>query len=118
MRNGTPCVLSDIAAEGVFESSEYDNHVSNDEDAFIEKAMDLYANEDLWKSAQNIGFMTLKKRFIYKKYDSIFTERIRYLENNLESHRIQNFTGILLQHHTMQSSKYFSKWIEAKNKGL
>ena len=61
MRNGTPCVLSDIAAEGVFESSEYDNHVSNDEDAFIQNAMDLYTNEDLWKSAQNIGFMTLRK---------------------------------------------------------
>ncbi len=118
MRNGTPCVLSDIAAEGVFESSEYDNHVSNDEDAFIEKAMDLYTNEDLWKSTQNIGFMTLRKRFISKKYDSIFIERIQYLENNLESHRIQNFTGILLQHHSMQSSKYFSKWIEAKNKGF
>ena len=44
----------------------YDNHVSNDEDAFIEKAMDLYTNEDLWKSAQNIGFMTLRKRFISK----------------------------------------------------
>ena len=69
------CVLSDIAAEGVFESSEYDNHVSNDEDAFIEKAMDLYTNEDLWKSAQNISFIFSEKdlsqsmiQFLLKEY--------------------------------------------------
>jgi hypothetical protein len=53
-----------------------------------------------------------------ERFYSVFIERIQYLENNLDSHRIKNFTGILLQHHTMQSSKYFSKWIEAKNKGL
>ena len=118
IRNGTPCVLSEIAAEGIFESCDYNNHVSNDEDNFIEKAIELYTNKNLWESAQNIGFLTLRKRFMTERFYSVFIERIQYLENNLDSHRIKNFTGILLQHHTMQSSKYFSKWIEAKNKGL
>ena len=118
IRNGTPCVLSEIAAEGIFESCDYNNHVSNDEDNFIEKAIELYTNKNLWESAQNIGFLTLRKRFMTERFYSVFIERIQYLENNFDSHRIKNFTGILLQHHTMQSSKYFSKWIEAKNKGL
>ena len=64
IRNGTPCVLSEIAAEGIFESCDYNNHVSNDEDNFIEKAIELYTNKNLWESAQNIGFLTLRKRFM------------------------------------------------------
>jgi hypothetical protein len=47
------------------------------------------------------------------------------LENALEDKRIyfekyrtENFTGLLLMHHSMQSTKYMSKWIEAKNQNL
>ena len=38
------------------------------------------------------------------------------ISENLESHRNQNFLGQILQHHTLQSTKYLSKWIEEKNK--
>jgi hypothetical protein len=30
--------------------------------------------------------------------------------------RLDNITGAILQHHTLQSTKYLSKWIEEKNK--
>ena len=76
IRNGTPCVLSEIAAEGIFESCDYNNHVSNDEDNFIEKAIELYTNKNLWESAQNIGFLTLRKRFMTERFYSVFIERI------------------------------------------
>ncbi len=36
--------------------------------------------------------------------------------SDLESHRQHNFTGQLLMHHTLQSTKFMSKWIEVKNK--
>ena len=33
----------------------------------------------------------------------------------LTQHREQNVIGQLLNHHTLQSTKYMAKWIEAKN---
>ena len=36
----------------------------------------------------------------------------------LDLHRQQNFFGQILQHHTNQSTKYMSLWIEQKNKNL
>ena len=35
---------------------------------------------------------------------------------NLEEHRLNNFMGLMLQHHSMQSTKFMSRWIEEKNK--
>jgi glycosyltransferase involved in cell wall biosynthesis len=116
MRTGTPCVLSEIAAEGVYGSTGCNGFVSNNDIDFVENAVTLYTNENIWTVSQENGFKTLKKRFLANEFYSIFNERIQFLENNLKSHRLQNFTGILLQHHSMQSTKYFSKWIEAKNR--
>ena len=118
MRNGTPCVLSEIAAEGIFNASQKNAFISSNETHFIEKAVELYTDENIWTSMQSKGLLTLKSRFLAKDFYLIFIKRIQFLETNFEAHRLQNFTGILLQHHSMQSSKYFSKWIEAKNKGL
>jgi hypothetical protein len=43
-------------------------------------------------------------------------EKIKWLQANLQKHRLNNFMGSLLQHHTLKSTKYMSMWIEAKNK--
>jgi hypothetical protein len=42
--------------------------------------------------------------------------KISKVEENLEQHRLNNFTGAMLKHHTMTSTKYMSQWIAAKNK--
>ena len=49
-------------------------------------------------------------------FEGIFVERLQHLLSNIEEHRRNNFYGALLQHHTLSSTKYMSKWIEAKNK--
>jgi hypothetical protein len=41
--------------------------------------------------------------------------KIKWLQANLQKHRLNNFMGSL-QHHTLKSTKYMSMWIEAKNK--
>ncbi|MEG3695920.1 glycosyltransferase, partial [Vibrio coralliirubri] len=38
------------------------------------------------------------------------------LESELESHRLDNFFGSMLKHHSMASTKYMSQWIAEKNK--
>ena len=42
--------------------------------------------------------------------------QIKSLSHNIKTHRQQNFTGQVLMHHLLQSTKYLSKWIEEKNK--
>jgi len=34
----------------------------------------------------------------------------------LAQHRLNNFTGAMLQHHSLKSTKYMSQWIAEKNK--
>jgi len=45
-----------------------------------------------------------------------FFEVLEETIQQLYSKRLNNFTGQMLQHHTLQSTKYMSRWIEEKNK--
>lgn len=116
MQNGTPCAMSTIAAEGMFGNLKPNGIVENDIDAFVNKTVELYNNETLWKQSQQQGFETLKNRFDLKLFNVDFNKKLDYLQNNLHVHRQQNFIGSMLQHHSLQSTKYLSKWIEEKNK--
>jgi hypothetical protein len=40
------------------------------------------------------------------------------IKANLAEHRLQNFVGSMLHHHSLASTKYMSKWIEAKNENI
>lgn len=118
LRNGTPSVLSSVAAEGIFKEGGQCSCIADDPVVFIEKSIELYTNQNLWSSVQSKGFETLKNRFMGHQFCTTLMDKIEELSTHLENHRLQNFTGILLQHHSMQSTKYFSKWIQAKNKGI
>jgi len=50
-----------------------------------------------------------------EKLGLLFIKKIKEIQENLEQHRTQNFLGNLLQHQTLQATKYMSKWIEVKN---
>ena len=45
-----------------------------------------------------------------------FRKRLSELGQNLQAHRLNNFTGAMLQHHTASSTRYMAQWIEAKNR--
>ncbi|MDH5434520.1 MAG: glycosyltransferase, partial [Gammaproteobacteria bacterium] len=55
-------------------------------------------------------------RYDGEKLGKELIAKIALLQNNLTQHRQQNFIGAMLKHHTMKSTQYMSKWIEAKNK--
>ena len=42
--------------------------------------------------------------------------RLSRVKRHLTSHRQTHFIGQILQHQSLQASKYLSKWIEEKNK--
>ncbi|WP_067148455.1 glycosyltransferase [Pseudotamlana agarivorans] len=115
MQNGTPCVMSSIAAEGMFGDFEPNGFIADDAQEFSNKAVQLYENETLWTEKQHYGFPVINERFNKQQHVNLFFEVLENTLTDLHDKRLHNFTGQMLQHHTMQSTKFMSKWIEAKN---
>ncbi|RSK39352.1 glycosyltransferase [Mangrovimonas spongiae] len=116
MRNGTPCAMSTIAAEGMFGTSQPNGFVSDDVNEFVEKTIQLYSQESFWEESQKNGFNVLEQRFCKYEHQDNFWGKLKVIKSNLKSHRQDNFLGSILQHHLHQSTKFMSKWIEEKNK--
>ena len=118
MQCGTPTAMSAIAAEGMFGVDEPNGIIENDPSLFVEKCIHLYTQESIWSDFQSNGYAVLKSRFNKEEHHLKLIERILLLKTNIQSHRASNFIGQLLAHHQFQSTKYMSRWIEAKNANL
>ena len=115
MRFGVPSVTTKIGAEGMCAEFPFGGTITTSTDDFINASATLYSQENLWNEAQRHGFNIIKKRFYKNLFTEDFKKRIHTLSANLENHRQQNFMGQIFQHHTLQSTKYLSKWIAEKN---
>lgn len=113
-KNGTPCVMTSIASEGIFELMETADCVLDNPKDFAKMAILLYKDASEWQFHSNEGFKLINERFQKEKFKKRLFDTIQHLLNNLPVHRHNNFVGQLLQHHTLQSTKYMSKWIETK----
>ena len=116
MRYGTPCIMSGIASEGMFGKLLPNGYIANKPEEFAAYAVSLYNNGEEWNTFQENGFKCLKERFDAKNFSSVFEQRIIDLSENYKTYRQNNFIGQLLMHHSVQSTKYMSKWIEEKNR--
>ncbi|MBU2929364.1 glycosyltransferase [Winogradskyella psychrotolerans] len=116
MQNGTPCVMTNIAAEGMFGHLGGNGFTSDNPKVFAEKAVLLYNNVETWKQKQHEGFKVMHKRFNKVNFEKGFASKLIELSKDINAHRENNFIGQLFMHQSMQSTKYMSKWIEAKNR--
>ena len=116
MQCGTPSVTTSIGSEGMHGELLWNGVVEDDPVIFAEKAIALYKQEKLWSDAQYNGVHILEQRYLRNLFELKFKERINQLQSNLKQHRLNNFMGAILQHHTLRSTKYMSKWIEEKNR--
>ncbi|MDX6181427.1 glycosyltransferase [Flavobacterium sp. Fl-77] len=116
MQCGTPSVTTSIGAEAMHGNLFWNGFISDEVEEFANYAIELYQNENLWRQSQKNGIAIVNECFQKSQFSSQLIDAIHTLSNQLESHRLQNFMGSLLHHHTLKSTKYMSKWIEAKNK--
>jgi O-antigen biosynthesis protein len=116
MQCGTPSVTSLIGAEAMAGNFEWNGFVKDNPNEFVDAAVQLYKDKNLWQKCQENGFEILDKRYRKSLYEMDFFAIIDSLSNNLKQHRNSNFFGSILQHHLVSSTKYMSKWIEEKNK--
>jgi hypothetical protein len=115
MQNGTPCITTAVGAEGMFGSFDVNGFVEDSPKEFTNKAVQLYQIENLWIEKQKNGFQIINQRFDKTEWQQKFTLIIDITAQRLNEKRLNNFTGQMLMHHTLQSTKFMSKWIEEKN---
>ncbi len=116
MQCGTPSVTSTIGSEGMHANLPWNGFIEDNPQEFAKKAISLYQDENLWMQSQKNGIAIVNECYLKDKYSEKLINRVNALLNDAESHRLHNFMGSLLQHHTLKSTKYMAKWIEAKNK--
>lgn len=116
MRLGTPSVTTSIGAEAMNGFLSWNGCIADDNESFITGATALYSDKNIWENAQKNGYEIIKERFHKELFFSDLTSKIDGIIHDLEEHRLLNFIGCMLQHHTLQSTHYMSKWIEEKNK--
>ncbi|EJL66200.1 glycosyltransferase [Flavobacterium sp. CF136] len=113
---GTPSVTTEIGAEAMHADLPWNGFITNDIEVFAKQAVELYQNESLWKQSQKNGIAIVNKCYQKNEFAAVLIDEINALITDSENHRLHNFMGSLLQHHTLKSTKYMAKWIEAKNK--
>lgn len=118
MQNGTPFVTTKVGAEGLFDTYNINEFITDNPELFAQNAAEIYSNQNLWNQNQKVGFNLIKKRFNRTLFQDDFLKKINSLCINLIQHRRDNFIGMMLQHHTLQSTKFMSKWIEEKHKKI
>jgi hypothetical protein len=69
----------------------------------------------LWEDAQQQGIIIINNCYNKKTGEELIA-RIKNIQQNINKHRTNNFIGAMLMHHSMASTKYMARWIQAKNK--
>lgn len=116
MRTNTPSITTSIGAEGMHGELPWPGKVIDDLDGIVAAAVKLYQDETAWNQAVGSIKQLLVERYDGDKTGSQLIERITEIESDLDNHRLNNFTGEILKHHSHRSTKFMSKWIEEKNK--
>ncbi|AZI27779.1 glycosyltransferase [Pedobacter sp. G11] len=114
MQVGTPSVTTSIGAEAMRGPLDWNGFIEDDLDNFIDKAVSLYQDKAAWSLAQRNGIEIINERYSALKFSDDFISLVEKID--LPAHRRKNFIGQILNHHTAQSTKYMSLWIEEKNK--
>lgn len=115
MQNGTASVTTKIGAEAMHGEQPWNGLIEDEPEAFAKAAVELYQNETLWLRSQQNGINIINAFYDKTLLGLQLMARIEQLENELETHRSNNFTGAMLRHHSMKSTQYMAQWIEAKN---
>lgn len=116
MINQTPNITTTIGSEGMYESESWPGVITDDMEEFAKKAVELYNDEEKWLDAQKNCEELLSSRYDAKVLGKSLISKILKVEGIKEEHRLNNFTGSMLRHHSMASTKYMSQWIAEKNK--
>jgi len=116
MRSNTPIITTDIGAEGMTAGKGWPGLIANTPETIAKAAVLLYKDKSLWMKKSALCIDLLREVYDRKNIEEKLLQKVDYLLSNITAHRENNFIGGMLNHHTLRSTKYMSKWIEEKNK--
>ena len=115
MQTGTPSVTTINGAEAMHGELDWNGAIADHQEVFISEAVQLYEDKSYWLVAQQNGVRIINERYGKSHFVPAFIEEMESLAINLTKRRQDNFIGQILLHHTANSTKYMSLWIEEKN---
>ena len=113
---GTPSVTTSVGTEGMCDQGTWPLPVADEADDFAAAAVALYRDPQRWSRCQKEGTELYNRHFGFQPHADALIRRLQQLRSNLNQHRLNNFTGAMLRHHTLKSTQYMAQWIEAKQK--
>ena len=112
----TPSITTSLGAEGMYKDEPWGGVIADELNTFVEASVKLYHDEAAWRHAQENGTALLHTHYDAKVLGDALIEKILDVQSHLKQHRLNNFTGVMLKHHSMMGTKYMSQWIAEKNK--
>lgn len=116
MENGTPTITTSVGSESMYSKSGFGGCIEDDFKQFSQKAVLLYTDKEKWLQAQKTGFEILSERFSKDEFYEKLRTTLDDLALNYSEIRKNDLQFNLLNHHSLESSMYLSKWIAEKNK--
>ena len=113
---GTPSITTAIGAEGMHGQLPWNGIIAHDFEEFSHQAVALSQDKNSWEQAQQNGVAIVNTVYDKSKLGMAFIQKITEIQQELDTHRAQNFLGSVLRHQTLQATKFMSKWIAVKNK--
>ncbi len=110
----TPSVTTDIGAESMKTTKPWAGSIQNQAEEFANAAVKLYAQENLWQVASDLGQTNAKTMYQQTNLLADLSETISTLLTNITAHRQSNFIGAMLSHHHHKSTQYMAQWIDVK----
>lgn len=114
---GIPVATTPLGSEGMFhkDTTEWGGIVVSDAAAFIEAAVKLHEDRALWSACAKEGARILSREFSEEAFQISVREGISRARKNF-SNKGSDWTRRMLTHHSLETPRYFGRWIEAKEK--
>ncbi len=81
---GTPSVTTSIGAEGMHQNLPWNGFITDDFTHFVEKAVQLYSDENLWETSQNNGIEINNTIYDKEHLCKTFIHKIKKIQDHLK----------------------------------
>ena len=116
MLNGTPSITTSVGSEAMHADLPWPGITSDNPNDFAQAAVELYTDSSQWQRCVEYGDDIIHAIYDKTRLAHELIHKVDTLIDNLDQHRLANFTGSMLRHHHHKSTKYMAQWIEEKNK--
>jgi glycosyltransferase involved in cell wall biosynthesis len=121
-RRGVPVVTTAIGAEGLFPPEEeagcFPGAIAGSVDEIIRESVQFHEAQDRWLEASRTGRDLMERFYDFEKREEGIRERIRSWLEARRAGRLPRWRSRVMRHGLQNGQKYFSKWIEEKERGL